>query len=133
MKTTRRTFIATASAAALTATTPTPLMAQKPTPKLIHHVFFWLNNVESGEDRKKLLEGLRTLGKIETVRDFRIGRPARTEKREVIDDSYTFSLFTVFDDVTGHDAYQVHPIHLKFIDENKHLWAKVQVYDVEAI
>ena len=77
-----------------------------------------------------MLEGLRSLGKIKSLRDFRIGVPAATEARDVIDNTYTFSLFTVFDDVKGHDAYQVDPIHTRFVDTYKHLWKKVTVYDV---
>jgi len=31
------------------------------------------------------------------------------------------------------DSYQVDPVHLKFVDECKHLWKKVTVFDsVEA-
>jgi hypothetical protein len=97
---------------------------------LIHHVFFWLANPGSQEDRARLLEGLHSLGKIKSLRDFRIGVPAATEARDVIDNTYTFSLFTVFDDVKGHDAYQVDPIHTRFVDTYKHLWKKVTVYDV---
>jgi hypothetical protein len=121
----------TASAAVIASSLPT--MAQTTAPSLIHHVFFWLKNPGSTEDRIKLLEGLKTLSKIESLRDFRLGESAATEKREVIDSSYTFSLFTVFDDIKGHDAYQIHPIHLAFVDGYKHLWDKVQVYDVQSI
>ena len=129
--TTRRKFMTTASAAMLASTLSSS--AQSTTSSMIHHVFFWLKNPASKEDRIKLLEGLKMLGKIESLRDFRLGEPATTEKREVIDSSYTFSLFTVFDDIKGHDAYQIHPIHLAFIDSYKHLWEKVQVYDVQSI
>ncbi|HAC24786.1 MAG TPA: stress protein [Cytophagales bacterium] len=101
--------------------------------KLIHHVFFWLANPNAQEDRAQLLEGLRSLGKIKTLRDFRIGIPAATEARDVIDSSYSFSLFTVFDDIAGHDAYQVDPVHTHFVDTYKHLWKKVTVYDVNDI
>lgn len=96
---------------------------------LIHHVFFWLKNPSSKEDLIKLVEGIRTLQKIETVREFRIGQPAKTPKRNVIDDSYAVSLYTLFDDVDAHNVYQEHPIHKKFIEGYSSLWSKVQVYD----
>jgi hypothetical protein len=35
----------------------------------------------------------------------------------------------MFDDRAGQDAYQVDPIHVKFVEENQHLWNKVIVYD----
>jgi len=96
---------------------------------LIHHVFFWLKNPSSNADLEKLLEGIRSLKKIETVQEFRIGKPAKTPKRPVIDDSYAVSLYTTFNDVAGHDVYQEHAIHKKFIETYGSLWSKVQVYD----
>ena len=55
--------------------------------------------------------------------------PASTEKRDVVDNSYSASELIFFDDVAGQDAYQVHPIHEKFVEQCSHLWQKVIVYD----
>jgi hypothetical protein len=96
---------------------------------LMHHVFFWLKNPSSKEDLAKLIEGVSTLKQIETVQKFILGTPAKTPKRDVIDDSYQLSLFTQFNDVAGHNVYQDHATHLKFIKDYSHLWSKVQVYD----
>lgn len=96
---------------------------------LTHHVFFWLNNPESKEDQAKLIEGLKTLRKIETIRQLHIGIPASTEKREVVDNSYSVSELMFFDDVAGQNVYQSHPIHQEFVKNYSHLWAKVIVYD----
>lgn len=96
---------------------------------LAHHVFFWLKNPNSKEDRDKLIEGLKTLEKIETVKSLRIGVPASTEKRDVVDNSFSVSELMLFDDVEGQNAYQVHPIHKKFVEDCSHLWEKVIVYD----
>ena len=104
-------------------------MALKAKKQLAHHVFFWLKNPESKEDLKKLLDGLQKLEKIESVRGLHIGVPAKTEKRPVIDDSYSASELIFFDDLAGQDIYQVHPIHKKFIEDCSHLWQKVIVYD----
>lgn len=98
-------------------------------PQLTHTVFFWLKNPDSQEDRDKLIEGLQTLRQIETVRGLHIGVPASTEKREVVDNSYQVSELMLFDSVEDQDAYQVDPIHKKFVDEYAHLWRKVVVYD----
>lgn len=102
-------------------------------PKLAHHVFFWLKNPDSKEDLEKLLEGIRTLGAIETVRAIHIGVPASTEKRDVVETSYSASELLMFDDVEGQNAYQVHPIHQKFVASCSHLWSKVVVYDSVAV
>ena len=68
--TTRRTFIAAAAAgAASSAGAATPVNNY---PKLVHHVFFWLKNPNSKEDLNKLIEGLQTLRKIESVKKLHI-------------------------------------------------------------
>jgi hypothetical protein len=126
----RRTFVATATALGVSAAASAmPTMTQANKKQLAHHVFFWLKNPDSKEDLNKLLEGLRTLEKIESVRKINIGVPASTEKREVVDNSYHASELIFFDDVAGQDIYQVHPIHKKFVEQCSHLWAKVIVYD----
>lgn len=127
-KQTRRTFVASAVGLGLsTAAIALPTLKNKK--MLTHHVFFWLKNPSSKEDLNKLIEGLRTLEKIETVKSIHIGVPASTEKRDVVDNSYHASELLFFDDVAGQDAYQVHPIHKKFVENYSPLWEKVIVYD----
>ena len=96
---------------------------------LTHHVFFWLKNPASKEDLSKLLEGLKTLEKIETVRKIYIGVPASTEVRDVVDSSFSASELLFFDDLAGQKTYQDHPIHKKFVENCSQLWQKVIVYD----
>jgi hypothetical protein len=96
---------------------------------VVHHVFFWLKNPESIEDRDKLVAGVKTLSKIETVRELRVGVVASTEKRDVVDNSWAVSELMFFSDLAGQATYQNHPIHLEFIKNYSHLWAKVIVYD----
>ncbi|MBI2282781.1 MAG: Dabb family protein [Bacteroidetes bacterium] len=129
MKANRRKFLATTTllgtglaAAAL----PVPAPGKK---QLVHHVFFWLKNPDSKEDRDKLVEGLQTLAKIETIRKLHVGVLASTEKRDVVDTSWQVSELMFFDDLAGQAVYQSHPIHLAFIKNCGHLWDKVVVYD----
>ncbi|THU41773.1 Dabb family protein [Niastella caeni] len=96
--------------------------------KFIHHVYFWLQNEKSKEDRAMLIEGLKKLSKVKTIKTFHIGQPADT-KRDVIDSSYAVSWFTIFDNAADQQSYQTDPIHLKFVEEYSHLWSKVVVYD----
>ncbi|MDO3380649.1 Dabb family protein [Gilvimarinus algae] len=107
--------------------------SKKTMPPLLHNVYFWLKNPDSDTDRDALIAGLKTLAAIPTVREISIGVPASTEKREVVDNSYQVSELLMFDDVEGQNAYQVHPIHKKFVDECSHLWEKVVVYDSIAV
>jgi len=130
MSTTRRTFIAAAATLAVTNVGASP--AVNNIPKLVHHVFFWLKNPESKEDLARLLQGLRTLAKIESVRAAHFGVPASTEKRDVVDNSYSASEILFFDDTAGQKVYQDHPIHKQFVADCSHLWEKVVVYDAIA-
>ncbi len=127
-KPTRRSFIAKTSLLALGATT-SGWAASTSKPMLTHHVFFWLKNPSSKEDQAKLIEGVKTLSKIETVRQLHVGVPADTEKRPVVDNSYAVSELIFFDDTHGQGTYQDHPIHKKFVEDYSHLWEKVIVYD----
>ena len=128
---TRREFIGNTSKAMVAGGLIT--LAEKGEPvmienKFIHHVYFWLKNAGSKEDRAKLIEGLTKLSKVKTIKTFHIGQPADTN-REVIDSSYAISWFTMFDNAADQQSYQVDPIHLKFVEECSHLWSKVIVYD----
>lgn len=97
--------------------------------QLVHHVFFWLKDPSSVANRDKLLQGIKSLGKIEQVRLLHVGVPADTEKRDVVDNSYSVSELLFFDSVQDQKTYQDHPIHQKFIQEHSMLWEKVVVYD----
>lgn len=131
----RRKFIATSTALAMgTAASALPLTnnnAEKY--PVVHHVLFWLKNPSSKADRDKLIAGVKTLAKIPTVRELRVGVVASTEKRDVVDNSWAVSELMFFSDLAGQQAYQDHPIHLKFVETCSPLWDKVIVYDaVEA-
>jgi hypothetical protein len=127
-KSTRRKFIASASLLTLAPTLESfPMKEEKPV--LVHHVFFWLKNPDSKEDLAKLIAGVKSLSKIETIRKIHVGVPASTEKRDVVDNSYSVSELMFFDDTAGQKTYQDHPIHQKFIADCSALWDKVVVYD----
>ncbi|WP_347840214.1 Dabb family protein [uncultured Draconibacterium sp.] len=96
---------------------------------LVHHVFFWLKEPENEQHKQQLLEGLNQLIKVKTIKLSHIGFPASTEDRDVVDHSYSVSYMAMFDNQADQDAYQLDPIHLKFVEQNQHLWNKVIVYD----
>lgn len=130
----RRSFIKKAAASvALAGMVPMAQTASagevKMTGALIHHVFFWLKEPKNEAHKKQLVKALNDLLKVETIRISHIGFPAGTESRDVVDHSYSVSYMVIFDNQAGQDAYQVHPLHLKFVEENSHLWNKVVVYD----
>jgi len=130
LSTSRRTFLA--AAATLAATNAGATAPVNTYPRLVHHVFFWLKNPDSKEDLAHLLTGLRTLANIETVRAAHFGVPASTEKRDVVDNSYSASEILFFDDLPGQKTYQDHPVHKQFVADCSHLWERVVVYDAIA-
>jgi hypothetical protein len=96
---------------------------------LVHHVFFWLRNPDSTEDRATLIRCLETLRSIEVVRGLHIGIPAPTAERGVVDSSFSVSELIWFDDAISERVYQNHPVHLTFVRNCSQLWSKVVVYD----
>lgn len=130
-KSNRRKFIGTAAvlAASTVAATAMPIMKTEKKYPVVHHVFFWLKNPDSKEDRDQLIAGVKTLSKIETVGELRVGVTASTEKRDVVDNSWGVSELMFFSTLEGQAVYQTHPLHLEFIKNCSHLWEKVIVYD----
>lgn len=97
---------------------------------LSHHVLFWLKADTTEEQKRAFRAGLETLQKVETVKSMYIGTPAPIS-RAVVDTTYTFSLLIIFEDLAGHDVYQVHPVHKAFLDEFRGFFEKVVIYDAE--
>lgn len=95
----------------------------------VHVVYFWLKEDLSDEDRKQFEEeGLGTLATCPTIQKVFYGPPAMTP-RDVVDNSYSYAWICHFKNKEDQDAYQVEPIHLKFIEDYSSMWTKVQVYD----
>lgn len=99
---------------------------------LVHTVLFYPKPDATPAAIEQLHQDAQNLlSQIPTVRKIWTGRPAQTEPRPVIDQSYAVGLTVVFDDLAGHNVYQTHELHLKFIDRNKATWQRVQIYDFE--
>ena len=111
--------------ASLTNTTASAMTANN---LFVHHVFFYLKNPSSTADRDKLVEGLKKLSKVKTIKSFHIGKPANTN-RDVIERGYAVSWMLHFNTPAEQESYQTDPIHLKFIEDCSSLWEKVVVYD----
>ncbi len=131
MKTTnRRKFLTTT--AALAAGTAASAMSTTPSADkypVVHHALFWLKNPGSKADLEKLVKGVKSLGKIDLIKQLHVGVVASTEKRDVVDNSWAVSEVMFFNSLADQAAYQAHPIHAKFVEECSGLWEKVVVYD----
>ncbi|AXT58617.1 Dabb family protein [Aquimarina sp. AD1] len=95
----------------------------------VHSVYIWLNNPDNPEERqlfeKSLIKFLNTSKYAKT--NF-VGTPAGTD-REVVDNTYTYSIIVTFSSKEEQDLYQKEEAHLLFIKEASSLWNKVQIYD----
>ena len=98
---------------------------------LAHNVFFALKD-NSAESKKKLVDACKKyLSKHPGEVFFAAGTLNEELNRPVNDRDFDVGLHIVFKDKASHDKYQDAERHLKFIEENKELWAKVRVFDSE--
>jgi hypothetical protein len=130
----RRAFIGkgAAAAGAVLSTGPAIAMmtpADSKRPPVVHHVFFWLKNPSSIEDRDQLVAGLKTLAGIPLIKELYVGVLANTEKRDVVDASWQVSELMFFNDLEAQASYQQHQLHVDFVKNCSHLWQKVVVFD----
>ena len=97
---------------------------------LIHNVYFWLKADVSENDLKDFEKGLETLvNAVPQIVKGEYGKAAVTEDREVVDNTFGYSLFLWFENLEDHNTYQVHEAHDKFISDHSSLWSKVRVRD----
>jgi hypothetical protein len=102
-----------------------------PTAMFSHIVIFW-TDPENPKATDDLLAGAeKYLKPIPLCRHYHCGRMATSERKDVVDQSYQVALNLVFDTKADQDAYQVHPLHLQFVENCKANWKRVVVYDFE--
>jgi hypothetical protein len=129
----RRKFITATSIAAVA---PTILLedenkAGKKNNMFVHHVLFYLHD-NTPENRAELIKGLKKLTKIKSILMYNIGVPTDSDRDVVIKD-YSISWLCFYKDEAAESAYQVDPIHLAFVEDYKHLWSGVKVFDTNAV
>lgn len=106
-------------------------MSSAAPPMIVHNVYFTLHE-STPANRQKL---------VESCRKHLMGHPgvvycsagvlSQPLARPVNDREFDVGLHVVFRSMADHDAYQTHPRHLQFIEENKPTWKKVRVFDAE--
>jgi hypothetical protein len=98
----------------------------------IHTVYFWLKAGLTHAEEEAFVKSALSLTSINSVRYGWVSTPASTD-RPVIDRSYSYALTTIFNDLAGHDAYQIDPVHDAFRDQCARYWNQVRIYDSESI
>jgi FAD/FMN-containing dehydrogenase len=96
-----------------------------------HVVIFW-TKPELPNAADELAAGMeKYLRPIPGVIHFHVGRMV-TSPRPVVDQSYQVALNLVFPDKQAQDVYQVHPLHLEFVEKCfKPNCARAVIYDFE--
>jgi hypothetical protein len=96
----------------------------------IHNVYFWLKSGLDDEAKTSFEDGLNSLCNDPNAESGHFGKPADTH-RDVVENSYNYSLVLFFEDLPAHDRYQTSPVHNIFIDAHLSKWERVVVYDIE--
>lgn len=128
----RRTFIqSTAGIIGTTALATTASADKKKVSKsqIVHSVYFWLKEGLTEKEITAFTAFFEALRAIPDVISLKYGRPAQTNPRPVVDQSWTYNLIVVFEQMDHINIYENHPIHLKAIEDFSSNWTKVVVYD----
>tara|TARA_A100001391_G_scaffold108816_1_gene73093 strand:- start:236 stop:550 length:315 start_codon:yes stop_codon:yes gene_type:complete len=96
--------------------------------RLAHQVFFKLKNRDEASVESLVAAAQKYLTGHDGALEFAVGVREPRYDRPVNAD-YDVALHVVFDNQASHDAYQVAPRHLAFIEEQKPNWDVVQVFD----
>lgn len=107
---------------------------QNPTGSLLHIVFFYLKEPDNKAHRAVFESAIRKL--INTnpqAITSHLGCPADSEKRDVVDNSFTYCFTMSFSDLEAQNTYQKDPTHILFIEMVSHLWERVVVSDSIAL
>lgn len=100
---------------------------------IIHQVYFWLKEGITEEEEMDFLEFFRLLKTIPGIKSIYVGKPAPTNPRPVVDNSFSYSITVSYEGMDEINVYEVHPIHLDAIEKYKKYWVKVEVKDSEVI
>lgn len=96
-----------------------------------HVVIFWVKAEKPNAAAELIAGAEKYLRPIPGVLHFHIGKMVPSH-RPVVDQSYQVALNLVFPDKKSQDDYQVHPMHIEFVEKAfKPNCAKVVIYDFE--
>ena len=96
-----------------------------------HIVIFWTKPEVAGATEALLAGAEKYLRPVPGVRLFHVGKMA-TSERPVVDQSYQVALNLQFETKQQQDDYQIHPLHLEFVEKSfKPNCQRVVIYDFE--
>ncbi len=96
-----------------------------------HVVIFWTDPTKPKAADDLIAGAKKYLAPIPGVLSFHIGRMVGSP-RPVVDQSYQVALNLIFPTKQAQDDYQVHPLHIEFVEKSfKPNCKKVVIYDFE--
>jgi hypothetical protein len=96
-----------------------------------HIVVFWTDPNQPGAVEELVTAANKALAQIPGVTQCHTGKMV-SSPRPVVEQSYQVAINLIFPDRKAHDAYQIHPAHVEFVEKFvKRLVKKVVIYDFE--
>ena len=96
-----------------------------------HVVIFWTDPANPKAADELIAGAKKYLAPLRGIVQFHVGKMVPSQ-RPVVDQSYQVALNVVFDSKQAQDDYQVHPLHVEFVEKVfKPVCKKVVVYDFE--
>lgn len=96
---------------------------------IFHSVYFWLKDGIQEKEEKDFLNFFEILKKVPGVESCHIGKPAGTNARDVVDNSFSYHVMLTFSSLEAITKYENHPDHLAGIDQYSKYWKQVEVRD----
>ena len=135
----RRNFLKSVTAAGLTGTlltSCTPVENKETASSgtftngtILHSVHFWLKAEITAEEEQDFLNFFEELRKVPGVQTLQYGKPAPTNPRPVVDNSFQYNLLVTFQHMDDINTYETHPAHIAAAEQYSKYWTKVQVRD----
>ena len=94
-----------------------------------HNVYFALKDNSSEAVERFIVDSKEYLADIAGIKCFASGVLETGLNREVNDQNFDVSVHVLFESKEAHDAYQIDPLHDKFVARSEDNWAAVRVFD----
>lgn len=100
---------------------------------IVHQVYFWLKEDITDDEENDFLEFFEILRTVPGIQSFTVGKPAGTNPRPVVDNSFSYSITVTFKNLEDINVYETHPTHTEAAAAYSKYWTKVEVKDSEII
>lgn len=96
---------------------------------ILHSVYFWLKPGLTEDEERDFLNFFEALRKVPGIRSLTFGKPAPTNPRPVVDNSFSYHLVITFNSMDDINVYEKHPQHTSAAEKYSKYWDRVEVRD----